>query len=101
MSRDIFFVEPTREELPREPPWDLVLAVADVLKAAGYTLNCAPEDAYIFGKVKEAIRQKGITHFTNSINLMEGILPDKTARADLVDNLRYMVRNIQVTDELL
>lgn len=101
MRRDIFFIEPTREEIPREPPWDLVLAAADVLKTAGYALNYASEDAYLFDKVKEAIRKKGITHFTNSIDLMEGVLPDNMARADFVDNLRYMVRNIQVTDELL
>src|SRR5438552_3730661 len=85
MNRDVFFIEPTRDDLSREPPWELVLAAADVLKAAGYTLNCASEDAYIFHKVKEAIREKGITHFTSSTHLQEHVLQDKTPKDDFTD----------------
>jgi hypothetical protein len=101
MKRDIFFIEPTREDLPKAPPHPVLFAVLDVLQAAGYTLKLAQEDAYIFDKVKEAIREKGITYFTNTVHLMEGILPDNTPREDLVDNLLYMVRNIQAKNELL
>jgi len=101
MERDIFFIEAILEDLPKEPPWALVLAANDVLRQAGYSLSTAREGSYIFDKIKEGIREKGIIHYTNTISLMEGVLPDNIPREDLVDLLRYMVRNIQASNELL
>jgi hypothetical protein len=101
MRRDLFFIEPSCNDVPKDPPWEIVLAAADVLKARGYILKSAQEDAYLFGKIRDAILDKGISCFINAIDLKEAVLPDNTAREDLVDNLRYMVRNIQANNELL
>src|SRR5437879_3790241 len=101
MQRDIFFFSPTRDDLPEEPPWEIVLAISATLKAAGYDLRVAQERSFLFDKITQGIREKGITYYTNSIPLLEGLLPDNTPRDDLVDLLRYMVRNIQPSDELL
>ena len=46
-------------------------------------------------------RARGITVYTNSVRLQEALLPDNTTREDLLDLMRYMVRNIQASAELL
>jgi hypothetical protein len=101
MKKDIFSICRLNEDVAEEPPWDLVLAVDQMLKASGYTLKVTQEESWVYHKVKEAIREKGISHFTGTINLTEAVLADNTPRDEYVDLLRYMVRNIQVTQELL
>jgi hypothetical protein len=101
MQRDIFFIEPTQEGATKDPPWEMILTIADILKAAGFDLRYAQESGYIFDKIKQGIQDKGIVHYTNSIPLREHVLPDNTKLEEHLDLLRHMVRNIQASVELL
>jgi hypothetical protein len=101
MKKDVFFIRRKSDDVAEEPPWDLVLAVARILEASGCTLNVTQEDSWVYGKVKEAIREKGISHFTDTVELMEAVLADNTPKDEYTDLLRYMVRNIQASQELL
>jgi hypothetical protein len=92
---------PVNESTSEEVPFELLNAVDTILKAAGYTLSSTPEDVYVFDMVKKAIRENGISRYTNSRDLLESTLPDNTDREELLDLLRYMVRNIQAKDEIL
>lgn len=101
MQRDIFFIEPAQKGAAKAPPWEMILAIADMLKAAGFDLRYAQESGYLLDKIKQGIQEKGITHFTNTIPLREHVLPDNTKLEEHLDLLRYMLRNIQASDELL
>ena len=83
------------------PSHELLLAIDDRLKVAGYELRLTSESSYAFDQTARGIREKGITHFISAIPLQEAVLPDNTPREELTDLLRYMVSNIQASDELL
>jgi hypothetical protein len=61
-EKDMYFIRQIEEGGAKVPPWDLVLAVVNMLEASGYTLDVAHEDTWIFDKVKEEIREKGISY---------------------------------------
>ena len=42
MKKDIFFIRRKREDVPEEPSWDLVLAVAKMLEALGHEVVGQP-----------------------------------------------------------
>ena len=96
-----FFIRRNKKDVSEEPSWDLVLAVARLLEASGYSLNVEQEDWWVYGKIRAAIREKGISHFTSTVNLMEAVLADNTPKDQYTDLLRYMVRNIQASQTLL
>jgi hypothetical protein len=101
MKSDVYFMRPTRDDLPANPSHEILLTIHEMLKAAGYELCLSSEDSYAFEQTKKGILEGGITRYTNSQLLRESVLPDNTPREELLDLMRYMVRNIQATVELL
>jgi hypothetical protein len=97
MRSDVFFIRPVNESVPKDAPYELLKSLSDTLKEAGYSFGVSDEGAYIFDKVRQAIFDTGITRYTNSVLVKESVLPDMTTREELLDLMRYMLRNIRQT----
>src|SRR3712207_815652 len=94
MRRDIYFITPLAEGLPEDPPLDLIKRVCELLNAEGYDLRCDDERSFIFDKIVEGIKKNGITHYTNSVRLIEAVLPDGAPQEECLSLLQSMVRTI-------
>ena len=101
MGREIYFMRPTKEGNPADPPHDVLMKIHNLLEQAGYALEMQAESSFEYERIRAGIIKNGITHYTNTVKIQEAVLPDKTDRDELVDLLRYMVRNIQASEELV
>lgn len=101
MEPEIYFMPPMKEGLPTNPPHELLLTIAEILKKEGYELRYSTARSYALEQTKKGIFKDGIAFYANLVRLQEAVLPDNTPREDFIDLLRYMGRNIQASTELL
>ena len=63
MGREIYFMRPTKEGIPADPPYDVLTKIHNVLEQAGYALETQSESAYEFERVKAAGAEAKVPFF--------------------------------------
>ena len=99
MSR-FFLITPVDPANPG-PTADELLQFQEYLQEKGYNLGEGDEEAYLMERAGSMIRKHGVTECVAHFLVTEEVLPDATPPRVLADTLRYKLKMMAPTAELL
>ncbi len=96
----LYFINPADPNKPG-PTADELLHFHEYLKGKGYTLGEGDEESYLMERAGSVIRRYGVTECLANFLVTEEVLADATPPHVLVDTLRYKLKMVAPSSELL